>query len=273
MLRKLLRFFFSIKNEKYHRVVTIFGIKIKYFRPLTGGVYFCPVCNRYGRFMDMVGKPRFAVKCPYCRSLERHRFLFFIYKKYFLNTRKPIRVLHTAPEKCICDLIGRYPLVDYVPMDLSPERYRFCRCRKEDVTNLSFADNTIDVVLSNQVMEHIMDESKFLTELLRVLKPGGLFLLNFPVYMGLEKTFQDNSITSPEEREKYYGQHDHVRAYGRDIFSRLKAQYNAEVIFAKDCFSKRRLAKMRITNEMTDFCVIIRKQPPAGRAADISLPR
>lgn len=99
MLRKLLRFFFSIKNEKYHRVVTIFGIKIKYFRPLTGGVYFCPVCNRYGRFMDMVGKPRFAVKCPYCRSLERHRFLFFIYKKYFLNTRKPIRVLHTAPEK------------------------------------------------------------------------------------------------------------------------------------------------------------------------------
>lgn len=108
-------------------------------------------------------------------------------------------------------------------------------------------------------MEHIMDESKFLTELLRVLKPGGLFLLNFPVYMGLEKTFQDNSITSPEEREKYYGQHDHVRAYGRDIFSRLKAQYNAEVIFAKDCFSKRRLAKMRITNEMTDFCVIIRK--------------
>ena len=122
-------------------------------------------------------------------------------------------------------------------------------------------------------MEHIMDESKFLTELLRVLKPGGLFLLNFPVYMGLEKTFQDNSITSPEEREKYYGQHDHVRAYGRDIFSQLKAQYNAEVIFAKDCFSKRRLAKMRITNEMTDFCVIIRKQPLAGRAADISLLR
>lgn len=131
--------------------------------------------------------------------------LFFIYKKYFLNTRKPIRVLHTAPEKCICDLIGRYPLVDYVPMDLSPERYRFCRCRKEDVTNLSFADNTFDVVLSNQVMEHIMDESKFLTELLRVLKPGGLFLLNFPVYMGLEKTFQDNSITSPEERENTMG--------------------------------------------------------------------
>lgn len=164
--------------------------KNKVFHPLTEGVYFCPVCNRYGRFMDMVGKPRFAVKCPYCRSLERHRFLFFIYKKYFLNTRKPIHVLHTAPEKCICDLIGRYPLVDYVPMDLSPERYRFCRCRKEDVTNLSFADNTFDVVLSNQVMEHIMDESKFLTELLRVLKPGGLFLLNFPVYMGLEKLFR-----------------------------------------------------------------------------------
>ena len=60
MLRKLLRFFFSIKNEKYHRVVTIFGIKIKYFHPLTEGVYFCPVCNRYGRFMDMGEKEIWA---------------------------------------------------------------------------------------------------------------------------------------------------------------------------------------------------------------------
>ena len=57
------------------------------------------------------------------------------------------------------------------------------------------------------------------------------------------------------------------------ILENFVPQYNAEVIFAKDCFSKRRLAKMRITNEMTDFCVIIRKQPLAGRAADISLLR
>ena len=259
MMKNLIQNIFSVKNEKYHKVITILGLKIKLFHPKSDDLYYCPICKKYGHFTKMGVKPRYAVKCPNCKSLERHRFLYFIYQKYFLNTNKPIKILHTAPEKGIYNLIKKNLNIEYTAIDISPERYSFCDCKKEDVTDLSFADNTFDFVISNQVMEHILDEKKYLSELTRVLKPDGVFLLNFPVFMDRAKTFQDDSVTTPEDREKYYGQNDHVRAYGRDVFERLKRDYGAKVIFAKDILNKEQLRKYRVSNRGTDFCVVIKK--------------
>ncbi len=257
MLKKILQNVFSVKRKEHHKIITILGVKIKLFQPKTNDLHYCPICNQYGQFLPFGVIPRPAANCPHCGSLERHRFLYFIYKKYFLNTKKQIKLLHTAPEKCIYDLIKKNPKIDYTPIDLFPEGYKFCQCLKEDVTNLSFKDNTFDFVISNQVMEHILDENKFLSELLRVLKPGGYLLLNFPVFMDLEKTFQDDSITSPEDREKYYGQSDHVRKYGRDIFDKLKKKYNAKVIFVSSLMNPKQIKKYSLLKN--GFIAIIQK--------------
>lgn len=45
---------------------------------------------------------------------------------------------------------------------------------------LPFADNTFDVVIANQVFEHIADPLPNLKEIHRVLKPGGAFVAAFP---------------------------------------------------------------------------------------------
>jgi hypothetical protein len=37
-----------------------------------------------------------------------------------------------------------------------------------------------------------------------------------------EKTFEDLTVTDPKEREKLFGQRDHVRIYGKDYKDRLK---------------------------------------------------
>ncbi|MEM1406652.1 MAG: SAM-dependent methyltransferase, partial [Bacteroidota bacterium] len=37
-----------------------------------------------------------------------------------------------------------------------------------------------------------------------------------------EATFEDKSITDPREREKIYGQDDHVRLYGKDYPDRIR---------------------------------------------------
>ena len=39
----------------------------------------------------------------------------------------------------------------------------------------------------------------------------------------MKQTFEDFSITSPEERERYFGQKDHVRIYGKDYKNRLES--------------------------------------------------
>ena len=37
-------------------------------------------------------------------------------------------------------------------------------------------------------------------------------------------TYEDPSITDPKEREKAFGQFDHVRIYGEDFFNRISEQ-------------------------------------------------
>ena len=94
---------------------------------------------------------------------------------------------------------------------------------KMDVTDIHYPENSFDVIICNHVLEHIPDDRKAMNELFRVLKPGGQAILQVPISLTLEKTFEDSTIITPEEREKVFGQKDHVRIYGSDYIKRLKA--------------------------------------------------
>jgi hypothetical protein len=60
-------------------------------------------------------------------------------------------------------------------------------------------------------------------EFRRILAPGGRAVLQHPIKLALAHTFEDDAITSPEDRERAYGQHDHLRLYGRDFGDRLRS--------------------------------------------------
>ena len=61
-----------------------------------------------------------------------------------------------------------------------------------------------------------------MSELYRVLKKGGTLIAQVPIKEDRLKTFENWSITSPDERAKVFGQYDHVRIYGQDYYSRLE---------------------------------------------------
>ena len=46
--------------------------------------------------------------------------------------------------------------------------------------------------------------------------------MQVPLDNTVEKTFEDPSITDPAERERLFGQYDHVRQYGLDYPERLR---------------------------------------------------
>ena len=73
------------------------------------------------------------------------------------------------------------------------------------------------------VIEHVYDDLKAMSELYRVLKKGGTGIFQIPIDLKRENTYEDNSIKSIKERNKAFGQYDHVRIYGMDYFERLNS--------------------------------------------------
>jgi SAM-dependent methyltransferase len=65
--------------------------------------------------------------------------------------------------------------------------------RHEDVECLSFADGSFDLVVSNDVLEHVNDPQQALRETFRVLRAGGEFLLTVPFH-----TAEDRNVRRAE---------------------------------------------------------------------------
>ncbi|HCR76978.1 MAG TPA: SAM-dependent methyltransferase, partial [Chryseobacterium sp.] len=91
---------------------------------------------------------------------------------------------------------------------------------------------------------HIEDDAKAMSELYRVLRPGGWGILQVPMKNSLEKTYEDFTIKDPKERQKHFGQYDHVRWYGMDYFDRLKkAGFETDINFYSKQFTQEEIKK------------------------------
>ena len=93
-----------------------------------------------------------------------------------------------------------------------------------------------------------------LSEFLRILKPGGFAILQVPLEPHRESTFEDSSVTSPRQREKLFGQKDHVRVYGRDYPRRLEnSGFLVTQLLVSDCFSPDMINRYRLAYDETLF--------------------
>ncbi len=167
------------------------------------------------------GKQRNNALSPSTLSLERHRLLWLYLQNEtdFFTSEIKKKVLHFAPEQAFYKLFRNQKNIDYTTTDLfSP-----LADVKADICNLPFDDNQYDVILCNHVLEHIPDDTKAMQELYRVLKPGGMAILQIPQDLNRTVTFTDDTITNQKERAKIFGQYDHVRIYGRDYFDKLRS--------------------------------------------------
>jgi len=54
--------------------------------------------------------------------------------------------------------------------------------RNEDVQSQSFADDSLDLITSNQVFEHVEDDIRGYGECFRILQPGGALIFSVPLY-------------------------------------------------------------------------------------------
>lgn len=197
--------------------------------------------SSYLKKLDWTGSDFDNFWCPFCRSHDRERHLKLYFDALnFWDRFKDAEILHIAPEKHISHAIASCKPKRYIKGDLSPTRVDI---RQVDVTDIKEPDRSFDIVICNHVLEHVLDDKKALSELYRVLKPGGTAILQTPYAPKLIETREhDPSVSTEVSRLEFYGQEDHIRLYGIDLLDRiyeagfdLRLKTHAAVLKDVDC--------------------------------------
>lgn len=173
----------------------------------------CPICGgHFRKFLPYgYGEAMDNRLCPKCLSLERHRLLWLYLKEKTGFFTDNLKVLHFAPEQPFLKRFRALKNLDYTTADIDSPIADL----NLDVTEMNISDNQYDVLICNHVLEHVDNVDKAFSEIKRVLKPGGWAILMVPINPDVD-TFEDPSVTDPEERKRLFGQYDHVRQFGRD---------------------------------------------------------
>lgn len=219
---------------------------VRYGRGLAdgrGAVGYCPCCDTKvphwasGRYMERLDKcdpgryerVRQDVLCPVCGALPRHRIL-----AWWLSQRSGLvrgrRVLYFAPEDSMLRWMRRNG-VSVTTADL------FAKADLAlDIQDTGMEAGSFDVVVCNHVLEHVDDWRRALAEVRRVLASGGILICSFPIDPTYATVDEDASVTDPAGRVARFGQHDHLRVFGRDSAELLAAAgFEVEPIRGEDC--------------------------------------
>lgn len=257
-MKRIKKFIKKIVPKKYYRKIS--GV-YNYLRSLYffGFKYRCNFCKGHFRKLLPIGLKndiassimgggyRYAA-CPKCNSTDRERLIYWyiVNKKNIFYSHKTINLLHIAPEKNLQKVFGASDKINYISGDLNP----LVADRKIDITDIKFENNCFDFIICNHVLEHVKDDKKAMSELCRVLKTGGEAILQVPISKYNKETLEDSSITTPEEREKIFGQKDHVRIYGKDYQKKLEnAGFEVNLYDIKKDLNIRNIEKYGLNKE------------------------
>jgi SAM-dependent methyltransferase len=195
------------------------GSQVRTFLPHGGGA------EVLDRRQVVGGMLRKNDRCPVCHGADRTRMMMLYLEAETAIGRRPMRVLHVAPDFGLYLWLKRQAEVDYTGTDLDAFRYRHIDdMQTADLTALPFDDGSFDVVICSHVLEHVPDDRAAFSELVRVLAPGGHALLLTPYALDGMGTDEDPSIEDAAERDHRFGQWDHVRIYdSEDFLRRMRA--------------------------------------------------
>lgn len=178
MVRELLRHL-GLLNSPMHRTQDIKDIN----SPVMKSSGHCPTCERDVDFVAYNAWLRDHFVCSNCGSLPRERALMIVIDTYFPNWRHSI-IHESSPNRRGTSVRLAKECSHYISSQFVHNfslRSIFQRKRCENLEALTFDDNSIDLHVTQDVIEHVFHPSKVFSEIARTLKPGGMHIFSVPL--------------------------------------------------------------------------------------------
>lgn len=141
---------------------------------------------------------RGGLVCTKCRSIPRERAIAYCLSKFEPNWRD--KVIHEcSPGGRGLSPRFRKECKTYVPSQYSTEipfgSLHPSGWRSEDLEKQTFADESFDIVITQDVFEHLFHPAAAAREIARTLRPGGLCLMTVPVVRYWETSVRRAQMT------------------------------------------------------------------------------
>ena len=153
---------------------------------------YCPICRQQTRFVARKPWFRDHLICTTCPggSIPRERALMKVLEDVAPSWRDQ-SIHEGSPGGRGASIILARECAKYVPSQFFPsiargQTHNGVRC--EDLENQTFEDAYFDIVITQDVMEHVFHPEKAHQEIARTLKPGGIHIHTTPIYKDLAKT-------------------------------------------------------------------------------------
>lgn len=152
--------------------------------PILSATGYCVTCDSSVTFVSHHPWLRDHFICPNCKSIPRERALMLAIERFFPDWRE-FRIHESSPcgrgasiklQKGCRDYVGSH----FFP-DMTPGATHASGWRCENLEALSFPDESFDLVVTQDVMEHVFDPAKAFAEIARTLKPGGAHVFTVPI--------------------------------------------------------------------------------------------
>jgi SAM-dependent methyltransferase len=150
---------------------------------------FCPICRSATRFVARNTWFRDHYLCERCGSIPRQRALVLVLEDLYPDWRG-LEIHESSPAGPSSDLLARecpkYVASHFYPGVKTGTMHQGFRC--EDLEAMTFPDERFDLVITQDVFEHVFDYRTAYREVMRTLRPGGAHIFTTPKYKGLRQS-------------------------------------------------------------------------------------
>jgi SAM-dependent methyltransferase len=148
---------------------------------------YCPVCMGATRFVARNQWLRDYYLCERCKSLPRQRALIEVLNLLRPDWR-PLWIHESSPSlDFFADQCRHYShsfFFEDVPVGTTSKDGNRC----ENLEALTFPNESFDIFITQDVLEHVFHPEKALPEIMRVLRPGGFHIFTAPKHKHLLKS-------------------------------------------------------------------------------------